>query len=77
MNIKLTSRGFAVAHFNDIYGSSCSIQESSLAETSAIWLGVDIDFAGHRCTRMHLSQEQVRELMPILENFISKGDLRP
>lgn len=27
--------------FNDLYGSKCSIQKSSLAEKDAIWLGID------------------------------------
>lgn len=36
-----TERGFRIGHFNDIYGTGCSIQESSLAEKPAIWLGVN------------------------------------
>ena len=37
----LTSRGFARNDFTDLYGESCSIQESSLATRAAIWLGAD------------------------------------
>lgn len=39
--MKFTSRGFAVEKFTDRNGESCSIQESSLADEPAIWLGVD------------------------------------
>lgn len=37
----LTDRGFIVGEFDDIYGAKCSIQESSLADKPALWLGVD------------------------------------
>lgn len=35
-----TGRGFAIGEFDDLYGAKCSIQESSLADKPAIWLGV-------------------------------------
>lgn len=35
-----TARGFVKGEFEDLYGAKCSIQESSLAEKPAIWLGV-------------------------------------
>lgn len=41
MSLEKTSRGFAIAHFDDLYGAKCSIQKSSLATDDAIWLGVD------------------------------------
>lgn len=34
-----TNRGFQVVEFTDLYGIECSIQQSSLADQSAIWLG--------------------------------------
>lgn len=75
-----TERGFARAEFIDRYGSKCSIQESSLADEAAIWLGVDRDFnelnaasGGHR---MHLTQGHVRELLPLLQRFVETGGLR-
>lgn len=37
----LTARGFVVGEFDDIYGAKCSIQESSVADMPALWLGVD------------------------------------
>lgn len=36
-----TQRGFSLFAFTDHYAAPCSIQKSSLAETDAIWLGVD------------------------------------
>lgn len=41
MEIKHTERGFARAEFTDRYGAECSIQDSSLADEAAIWLGVN------------------------------------
>ena len=35
-----TNRGFVLGEFTDLYGTKCSIQESSLADEPAIWLGV-------------------------------------
>ena len=35
-----TNRGFVIREFEDLYGAKCSIQESSLAEKPALWLGV-------------------------------------
>lgn len=36
----LTNRDFVRVEFTDLYGAKCSIQESSLADEPAIWLGV-------------------------------------
>lgn len=38
---EVTSRGFAIGEFEDLYGEKCSIQKSSLATDDAIWLGID------------------------------------
>lgn len=71
MEIKKTERGFARAEFVDLYGTNCSIQESSLATEWAIWLGVDKEDP----SRMHLSQEMVKKLLPLLEHFAEYGEL--
>jgi hypothetical protein len=65
---KVTQRGFAYVNFKDFYGEPCSIQKSSLADVPALWLGID-----HY--RMHLSQEQVAELLPLLTHFVETGEL--
>ena len=75
MNFYLTQRGFLRADFNDLYGSECSIQESSLAEEYAIWLGVSTDFSGNESTRMHLNQEMAEVLIPLLQRFVRDGRL--
>lgn len=36
-----TKRGFEIIEFMDDYGAECSLQESSSAEESKIWLGCD------------------------------------
>ena len=64
-----TERGFEKAKFSDIYGENCSIQESSLASQSAIWLGVD----DHR---MHLDRDMAAALIPLLWQFVATGKLR-
>lgn len=78
MNIKWehTNRGFMLGMFTDLYGKSCSIQKSSLATQDAIWFGVDKPdvVEGQILGRMHLSQEQVRELLPILQHFAETGE---
>lgn len=74
MKIERTERGFEIINFKDHYGVSCSIQQSSLAEyeppgTSAIWFGVSEN-------RMHLSLKQVKELIPILTNWVNNGSFK-
>ncbi len=41
MKIEPNERGFLFGNFLDLYGSKCSIQESSLATDDCIWLGID------------------------------------
>lgn len=70
MDIKksLTEKGCKLMQFKDLYGKECSIQESSLATEYAIWVGVTEE-------RMHLTQEQVKELLPILQKFADTGEI--
>jgi hypothetical protein len=90
MEIKLTEtqRGFLRGEFKDLYGADCSIQESSLATDNAIWLGCEngthyidarpmlkADETFTCSARMHLNQEQVKELLPILQYFVEHGTL--
>ncbi len=41
IKVKPTPRGFLRADFKDGYGLACSLQESSLATKSYIWLGLN------------------------------------
>lgn len=68
ISIRKTDRGFVRGEFIDRYGSSCSIQESSLLGENAIWLGC-VD------NRMHLTQEMVSALLPLLQLFVETGGL--
>lgn len=81
MSFKNTERGFSRIDFDDLYGERCSLQKSSLATEDAIWLGQN-DPTVHKPTgsmscRMHLSQEDVRWLLPILQHFADTGELPP
>jgi len=91
IKIKPTERGFSRGEFIDRYGVKCSIQESSLATEHCIWLGcndaepkvcteegwklVELppDTVCH--TRMHLTQDMVKQLLPLLEKFAKTGEL--
>lgn len=82
MKIRHTERGFPVVEFKDFYGKECSLQKSSLADREAVWLGVDN--TGMLGTpkreeithgRMHLTQDQVKKLLPHLIKFADTGDI--
>ncbi len=73
-----TVRGFAAFVFGDKDGSTCSIQQSSSATEDAIWLGVDTLSDGGAAVpvRMHLTREQVADLLPHLQHFVDTGELK-
>jgi hypothetical protein len=79
INWEPSGRGFMYGEFKDRYGESCSIQESSLATEAAIWFGPNANTKPHMgmtaAPRMHLTQEQVAELLPILQHFVDTGRL--
>lgn len=81
-------RGWKRYTFEDRYGEPCSIQKSSLATEDAIWLGTEgrtvqgppwKEFVPPEDvlvkSRMHLTQDQVRELLPLLQHFVKTGEL--
>lgn len=74
--LKPTPRGLLRGDFEDRYGQQCSVQESSLATEAAIWLGVDVNLKGDEIEgRMHLTKQQVKDLLPILRFFARNGSL--
>jgi hypothetical protein len=89
--ISYTQRGFARVEFTDRNGVRCSLQKSSIATEDCIWLGCSdpepkvlvlnegwkpVDIPGLLCnTRMHLTREQVEELLPLLQRFVVTGKL--
>lgn len=91
IKIKKTKRGFSIGQFADRYDNQCSIQKSSIATEDCIWLGIDdakpeimssngwvkfeIPKEVSLNTRMHLTRKQVKELLPILQNFAETGEL--
>lgn len=88
-----TSRGFSYYKFCDAYRAECTLQLSSAVagdDGAYIWLGMDQDkdgnkahthidkVSGHKIgSRMHLSQTQVKELLPLLAYFVKHGDFEP
>lgn len=91
MKLEATNRGFYHGEFIDRYGAKCSIQESSLATERCIWLGVNevipqvmgpvgwqpapLPEGAMIGARMHLNQQMVKDLLPLLQHFAETGDL--
>jgi len=76
MNNRKTERGFDISEFTDRYGQKCSLQKSSLAFEDCVWLGVSVDMKGEKVNnRMHLTQDMVKDLLPVLEVFANTGEL--
>lgn len=85
LKMKPTERGFMRGNFIDDYKQKCSLQKSSAACYDAIWLGVD-NTGPHLQgpngknnedvhMRMHLTQKQVKDLLPLLTKFAKTGEL--
>lgn len=76
-----TSRHFGRIDFKDANGEPCNIQKSSLATEDAIWLGLNqpkviaaVD--GYvRTSRMHLTLDDARRLIGVLQVFVATGEL--
>lgn len=78
MRLKKTERGFKRGEFVDLNCDKCSIQESSLATSPAIWLGCDTVsvVTGHKSgARMHLDRKMASQLIKHLQKFVSTGHL--
>ena len=68
-----TGRGFQYIEFQDRNGNTCDIQQSSVADyeppgSSALWLGIGEN-------RMHISLDQMRLLIPVLQRWVDTGKL--
>lgn len=73
-----TDRGFLRADFKDQHGDTASIQESSLATESCIWLGLNSGThlpTGECLARMHLTRKMAGELAELLQYFADNGTL--
>lgn len=70
-------RGFMRGNFLDYNEKECSIQESSLAQPEAIWLGMDAGthIHGECMARMHLTRDMAYELSSLLLRFADTGKL--
>jgi hypothetical protein len=74
--LRATPRGFKRGDFTDVFGETCSIQESSV-DSRLLWLGRDegSHHFGECCSRMLLDRKTARQLLPLLERFVKQGDL--
>ncbi len=62
--------------FEDDYKQKCSLQKSNSALENKLWFGVDKDINGKPVNaRMHLTQEQLKGLLPYLQKFADTGEL--
>ncbi len=62
--------------FEDDFKQQCSLQKSHAILENKIWLGVDKDINGKAVNaRMHLTQDQVKELLPLLQKFAETGEV--
>jgi hypothetical protein len=76
-----TKRGFIIYKFKDKYDSNCSLQQSSIADYEAVWLGSDEDQKKHSVTgellttRMHLDRKLARQIGLKLITFSETGEI--
>lgn len=68
LKVVRTEKGFPRIDFNDTYSEACHIQMSSVADYEAIWIGTNK-------RSMHLTREQVDDLLPYLIEFANNGAL--
>ena len=78
----MTARGWTKYLFEDCYSGQCSLQKSSSAEESRVWLGLEGDCPiTHPITgeslgmRMHLNQKQAAKLALKLAAFAETGEI--
>ena len=72
----IVEKGANKITFEDDYKQKCSLQKSNSALENKIWFGVDKDVNGKIIVaRMHLTQAQVRDIIPYLQKFVDTGDI--
>lgn len=88
---KTVNGGWPIVRFKDFYEHDCHLQLSSIAGPCCVWLGLDRAEPVRRKaigwesvilpdeisipTAMHLSLDQVKSLLPILQRFVETGDI--
>jgi hypothetical protein len=77
IEITQTLRGAAVARFNDVAGSRCSMQDSSVANEACVWFGVDKDEHGEDGERMHLTARMATRLAHLMRDHAEGRTDRP
>lgn len=74
-NIQESSLATENAIWLGVNDANPKIMASHTTESSAGWVKCDIPKEVLLTTRMHLTQEQVKELLPILQTFAETGEL--
>lgn len=61
--------------FIDDQKQRCIIQKSNSLHETKIWIEIEKDINGKPVnSRMYLSQEQIKEILPYLQKFADTGD---
>jgi hypothetical protein len=68
-----TNRGFGYYEFLDKGGTVCTLQKSSAAMTVELVNTIEEHYVANN--RMELTQEQVKNLLPILIKFVQTGEI--
>ena len=69
-------KGLSKISFEDDYKQQCSLQKSNAVLENKIWFGVDKDINGKAINaRMHLTQKQVKDILPYLQKFANNGEI--
>lgn len=74
-NIQKSSLATEDAIWIGIENANPQIMASKTTKGGTGWIKYDIPDDVFLSTRMHLSQDQVRELLPILQSFADTGEL--
>ena len=77
MEIGTTNRGFGLAHFTDVAGNDCSIQDSSLATEACIWFGMTRTYDLKKADRMHLTMGMARKVALAMKAALAGAPVEP
>ena len=77
MEIRLTPRNFEIIEFPESHGLPCNLQQSSSIDNTQRGLdnpGSSFIWFGLKDSRMHLSRENLIELLPHLQQWLKTGN---
>jgi hypothetical protein len=71
MKIQTDKHGLQTIQFEDRDETLWSLRESGQPDEPCLWMGADKPYY----KRMHLTQDHIRELLPLLQHFAETGKL--